>query len=84
MEQISLEVALPQLYKTSIKAGQDHEKVKCNAVRAIGNIMFLCKDKSILRDTSCGLDILINCATIGNDMKVCYLKKISLMNLKNK
>lgn len=73
MEPIPLEIAIPKLYKTSVKAAQDHEKVKCNAVRAIGKIIYLCPDKSILQDTSSGLDALINCATVGNDMKVLKL-----------
>jgi hypothetical protein len=70
VEPVPLNIVLPKLYKTSIKSAQDNEKVKCNAVRAIGNIMYLCKKKSILDDTSSGLDVLINCAVTGNDMKV--------------
>lgn len=44
--------------------------MKCNAVRALGSILHLCPDKHILSDTSAGLEALINCATLGNDMKV--------------
>ncbi|KAJ8687142.1 hypothetical protein QAD02_022936 [Eretmocerus hayati] len=70
VESIPLETILPKLYRTSTKAAQDNEKVRCNAVRAIGNILYLCPDQSILQDTSMGLEALINCATTGNDMKV--------------
>ena len=72
-ELLQLDIVLPKLYKTSVKAAQDNEKVRCNAVRAIGNIIYLCPDNSILPDTSLGLEALINCAITGNDMKVCIL-----------
>ena len=65
---------LPKIYQVSIKASKDNDKVKCNAVRALGSILYLCPNKDILKDTSSGLEALINCATIGNDMKVYKLK----------
>lgn len=61
---------LPKLYHVSIKAAKDNDKVKCNAVRAIGSILYLCPQKDILSDTTLGLDALIKCAVLGNDMKV--------------
>ncbi|XP_001604646.2 HEAT repeat-containing protein 6 [Nasonia vitripennis] len=70
VEPIPLEIVLPKLYKTSVKAAKDNEKVKSNAVRAIGNILFLCPDRSIINDTSSAFEALITCATMGNDMKV--------------
>lgn len=69
-EPLPLEILLPKLYRVSIKASKDSDKVKCNAVRALGSILHLCPDKHILSDTSAGLEALINCATLGNDMKV--------------
>lgn len=65
-----MKTVLPKLYNSSVKAGQDHEKVKCNAVRSIGNIIYLCKDKLTLQNTTHGLDALIDCAINGKDMKV--------------
>lgn len=70
VEPVPLEVLLPKIYHVSIKACKDNDKVKCNAVRALGSILYLCPDKHILKDTSQGLEALINCATLGNDMKV--------------
>ncbi|XP_050445036.1 HEAT repeat-containing protein 6 isoform X2 [Cataglyphis hispanica] len=70
IEPFSLEVLLPKLYHVSIKAAKDNDKVKCNAVRAIGSILYLCPQKHILFDTTLGLNALIKCATLGNDMKV--------------
>ncbi|XP_050474529.1 HEAT repeat-containing protein 6 isoform X1 [Bombus huntii] len=70
VEPIPLEMLLPQIYQVSIKASKDNDKVKCNAVRALGSILYLCPNKHILKDTSSGLEALINCATVGNDMKV--------------
>ncbi|XP_016907318.1 HEAT repeat-containing protein 6 isoform X2 [Apis cerana] len=70
IESISLEILLPKIYQISIKASKDNDKVKCNAVRALGNILYLCSNKHILKDTSSGLETLINCAIVGNDMKV--------------
>ncbi|XP_076678857.1 HEAT repeat-containing protein 6 isoform X1 [Andrena cerasifolii] len=70
IEPLPLEVLLPKLYQVGIKASKDSDKVKCNAVRALGSILHLCPDKHILSDTSAGLEALINCATLGNDMKV--------------
>jgi len=58
------------LYHISVKAAKDNDKVKCNAVRAIGSILYLCPQKHILSDTTLGLNALINCAVLGNDMKV--------------
>lgn len=69
IEPIPLEIVLPKLYDASVKAAKDHEKVKCNAVRAVGNVLYLCSDKSILPDTSAGLNVLVECAMTGNDMK---------------
>ncbi|EFN82609.1 HEAT repeat-containing protein 6 [Harpegnathos saltator] len=69
-EPLPLEVLLPQLYQVCVKAAKDNDKVKCNAVRAIGTILYLCPEKHILSDTALGLDALINCAVLGNDMKV--------------
>ncbi|XP_043250124.1 HEAT repeat-containing protein 6 isoform X1 [Colletes gigas] len=70
MEPLPLEVLLPKLYQVSIKATKDSDKVKCNIVRALGSILHLCPTKHILGDTLSGLKALINCATLGNDMKV--------------
>ncbi|XP_003705551.3 HEAT repeat-containing protein 6 [Megachile rotundata] len=70
VEHIPLEILLPKIYQVSIKASKDSDKVKCNAVRALGSILYLCSDKHILNDTSSGLEALINCAILGNDMKV--------------
>lgn len=70
IEPISLEILLPKIYQISIKASKDNDKVKCNAVRALGSILYLCSNKHILKDTSPGLETLISCATVGNDMKV--------------
>lgn len=71
---------LPQIYQVSIKASKDNDKVKCNAVRALGSILYLCPNKHILKDTSSGLEALINCATVGNDMKVHKLKDCYCIN----
>ncbi|OAD62957.1 HEAT repeat-containing protein 6, partial [Eufriesea mexicana] len=70
VEPIPLEILLPKIYQVSIKASKDNVKVKCNAVRALGSILYLCPNKYILKDTSLGLEALLNCATVGNDMKV--------------
>ncbi|XP_053979487.1 HEAT repeat-containing protein 6 [Hylaeus volcanicus] len=70
VEPLPLEVLLPKLYQVSIKASKDNDKVKCNAVRALGSILHLCPDKHVLNDTISGLEALINCAILGNDMKV--------------
>ncbi|XP_046429174.1 HEAT repeat-containing protein 6 [Neodiprion fabricii] len=70
VEPIPLEDILPRLHQASVKASKDHDKVKCNAVRAVGSTLYLCPNKQILRDTSQGLDALVNCAISGNDMKV--------------
>ncbi|XP_011644607.1 HEAT repeat-containing protein 6 [Pogonomyrmex barbatus] len=70
IEPFPLENFLPKLYHVSVKAAKDNDKVKCNAVRAIGTILYLCPQKHILSDTTLGLDALIKCAVLGNDMKV--------------
>ncbi|XP_043789120.1 HEAT repeat-containing protein 6 [Apis laboriosa] len=70
IEPISLEILLPKIYQVSIKASKDNDKVKCNSVRALGSILYLCSNKHILKDTLSGLETLISCATVGNDMKV--------------
>lgn len=70
VEPIPLEIVLPKIYQVSIKGSKDNDKVKCNAVRALGSILNLCPNKHILNDTSSGLEALINCAILGNDMKV--------------
>ncbi|XP_011690011.1 PREDICTED: HEAT repeat-containing protein 6 isoform X2 [Wasmannia auropunctata] len=70
VEPFPLEDLLPKLYLISVKAAKDNDKVKCNAVRAIGTILYLCPQKHILSDTTLGLDALIKCAVLGNDMKV--------------
>ncbi|XP_077264129.1 HEAT repeat-containing protein 6 isoform X3 [Temnothorax americanus] len=70
VEPLPLEDLLPKLYHVSVKAAKDNDKVKCNAVRAIGTILYLCPQKHILSDTTLGLDTLIKCAVLGNDMKV--------------
>lgn len=70
IEPFPLEIILPKLYNVSVKAAKDNDKVKCNAVRAVGSILYLCPQKHILSDTTLGLDVLINCAVLGNDMKV--------------
>ncbi|KAL0109338.1 hypothetical protein PUN28_014428 [Cardiocondyla obscurior] len=70
VEPLLLEDLLPKLYHVSVIAAKDNDKVKCNAVRAIGTILYLCPRKCILSDTTLGLDALIKCAILGNDMKV--------------
>ncbi|XP_076662618.1 HEAT repeat-containing protein 6 isoform X1 [Halictus rubicundus] len=70
VEPLPLEILLPKLYLVSIKASKDSNKVKCNAVRALGTIFHLCSNKDMLNDTLSGLESLINCATSGHDMKV--------------
>ncbi|KAI4497349.1 hypothetical protein M0802_007596 [Mischocyttarus mexicanus] len=70
MEPISFDLFLSKIYQTSIIAAKDNDKVKCNAVRALGSILYFCPDREILKDTSSGLDALINCAVSGNNMKV--------------
>ncbi|XP_031835218.2 HEAT repeat-containing protein 6 isoform X1 [Nomia melanderi] len=70
IEPLPLEILLPKLYHVSIKASKDSDKVKCNAVRALGSILHLCPSKHILNDTLSGLEALINCAISGHDMKV--------------
>lgn len=70
VEPLPLDVLLPKLYHVSVKAAKDNDKVKCNAVRAIGGILYLCPSKHVLPDTTSGLDALIKCAVLGNDMKV--------------
>ncbi|XP_076236061.1 HEAT repeat-containing protein 6 isoform X2 [Calliopsis andreniformis] len=69
VEPLPLEILLPKLYRVSIAASKDSDKIKCNAVRALGSIIYLCSNKRILIDTSLGIDALISCATLGNDMK---------------
>ncbi|XP_033340999.2 HEAT repeat-containing protein 6 isoform X1 [Megalopta genalis] len=69
-EPLPLEILLPKLYQISLKASKDSDKVKCNAVRALGTILNVCPKKHILNDTFSGLVALINCATTGHDMKV--------------
>ncbi|XP_063983533.1 HEAT repeat-containing protein 6 [Diachasmimorpha longicaudata] len=70
VEPFPLDLMLPNLYKTSVKAAQDNNKVKCNALRAVGNVLQLSQGKNILGDVQLALDIFISCATSGNDMKV--------------
>ncbi|XP_011343049.1 HEAT repeat-containing protein 6 isoform X2 [Ooceraea biroi] len=70
IEPFPLEVVLPKLYHVSVKAAKDSDKVKCNAVRAMGSILHLCSSKHIRFDTTLGLDAFIKCAVSGNDMKV--------------
>ncbi|XP_014479426.1 PREDICTED: HEAT repeat-containing protein 6 [Dinoponera quadriceps] len=67
---LPLKALLPELYQVCVKAAQDNDKVKCNAVRAIGTILYLCSEKHILFDTTLGLNALISCASLRNDMKV--------------
>lgn len=81
MEPFPLEVLLPNLYHVSIKAAKDNDKVKCNAVRAIGSILYLCPQKDVLSDTTLGLDALIKCAVLGNDMKVSLSNVIDISQL---
>lgn len=70
VEPFPLEISLPKLYHVSVKAAKDSDKVKCNAVRAIGIILHLCSSRHVLFDTTLGLDALLKCAVLGNDMKV--------------
>ncbi|XP_015177159.1 PREDICTED: HEAT repeat-containing protein 6 isoform X2 [Polistes dominula] len=70
MEPILFDILLPKIYQATITATKDSAKVKCNAVRALGIILYICPDREILKDTSSGLEALINCAVLGNDMKV--------------
>ncbi|XP_015121818.1 HEAT repeat-containing protein 6 [Diachasma alloeum] len=67
---LPLDLMLPNLYKTSVKAAQDNNKVKCNALRAVGNLVHLSQGKNLLGDIQLALDVLISSATSGNDMKV--------------
>ncbi|XP_066596312.1 HEAT repeat-containing protein 6-like [Prorops nasuta] len=69
-EPIPLDVLLPELYEVGIKATKDNDNVKCNAVRVVGNVLYLCPERQMLKDTSVGLNVLINCAAMGGDMKV--------------
>lgn len=69
-EPIPLEVLLPRLYETSVKAAEDNCKVKCNVMRAVGSVIRLSSDRPVLKDSSQGLQVLIKCATLENDMKV--------------
>ncbi|XP_076381767.1 HEAT repeat-containing protein 6 isoform X2 [Megalopta genalis] len=75
-EPLPLEILLPKLYQISLKASKDSDKVKCNAVRALGTILNVCPKKHILNDTFSGLVALINCATTGHDMKKILMKDI--------
>ncbi|XP_011306252.1 HEAT repeat-containing protein 6 [Fopius arisanus] len=65
-----LELILPNLYRTSVKAAQDNNKVKCNALRAVGNVLYLAQGKNLLGDVQPALNVLISSAAGGNDMKV--------------
>lgn len=70
LEPISFETLMPELYERSVKATRDNAKVKSNAVRAIGTILYLCSEKEIIKDSTEGLAALILCASKGFDMKV--------------
>ncbi|XP_033230465.1 HEAT repeat-containing protein 6 isoform X2 [Belonocnema kinseyi] len=70
IEPLSLDVILAKTYESSVKATKDNDKVKCNATRVVGSVLFLCRENSILGDTTEGLEALIQCASIGNDQKV--------------
>ena len=61
---------MPKLFEASINASHDNNKVKSNAMRALGSIMCVCTGLHILKDTSEALNALISCATKGYDMKV--------------
>uniref|UniRef100_A0A6V7IXR0 HEAT repeat-containing protein 6 n=1 Tax=Bracon brevicornis TaxID=1563983 RepID=A0A6V7IXR0_9HYME len=70
IEPLPLEIILPNLYKASVKAAKDNNKVKCNALRAVGNVLYLSHRRKVLGDVSEAIDVLIASATHGNDMKV--------------
>ena len=69
-EPVQLETLLPRLYKLTVDASRDSCKVKCNIMRAIGAVLRMCSDHQVLEDASEGLEALIRCATLENDMKV--------------
>ncbi|XP_051170043.1 HEAT repeat-containing protein 6 isoform X2 [Leptopilina boulardi] len=70
LETIQLDILLPKIYESSVKAAKDSDKVKCNITRVIGSILYLSSNCQILADTSEGLESLIECATLSNDQKV--------------
>ena len=70
MEPLPLDILLPKIYEVSVKATKDNDKVKWNATRALGNVLFLSWENSFLGDTTEGLEALIQCASVGNDQKV--------------
>lgn len=83
VEPLPLNAILPKLYEVSVKSSNDNEKVKCNAVRAIGTILLLCQENQetrIHKDTSMGLEALIKCATVGKDMKVRFSGNKNFVN----
>lgn len=70
IEQLNLDILLPKLYQVSVKASNDNNKVKCNSLRALGNVIYLCNNRDILGDVSAAINVLIESAKTGNDMKV--------------
>ncbi|XP_043469715.1 HEAT repeat-containing protein 6 isoform X2 [Leptopilina heterotoma] len=70
LESLQINILLPKIYETSVKAAKDSDKVKCNITRVIGSILYLSFNCQALRDTSEGLESLIECATLSNDQKV--------------
>lgn len=66
------EIVMPKLFEASINAAKDNNKVKSNAMRALGSIMSICTGLDVLKDTREALDALISCATKGYDMKVLF------------
>ncbi|KAF7995097.1 hypothetical protein HCN44_004569 [Aphidius gifuensis] len=70
IEQLNLNNLLPKLYCVSVNASKDNNKVKCNSLRAVGNIINMSNNRDILGDVSGAIDVLIDSAKSGNDMKV--------------
>ncbi|KAL7292260.1 hypothetical protein TKK_0014206 [Trichogramma kaykai] len=70
VEPIPLKIALPQAYIVSLKACKDGDKVSSNAVRIIGSILYLCKNKEVISDTASGLEALLDCIKNSTDSKV--------------
>ncbi|XP_026674753.1 HEAT repeat-containing protein 6 isoform X3 [Ceratina calcarata] len=71
---IPLGTLLPRMYRVCVQGSKDNDKVKCNAVRALGSVLCLSvvsdAEPRVLKDASSGFEALVDSATVGNDMKV--------------
>ncbi|XP_031353548.1 HEAT repeat-containing protein 6-like isoform X2 [Photinus pyralis] len=72
---------LLQLLQIAIQASKDNDKIKVNAVRALGNLLQLVNGETIKQDdfkvaVEEGVDAVIRCCTTGTNMKLrwnsCY------------